>query len=850
MKKLVLAGLLLLCSLSVMAQTTPSVGPNGIAVPNFTETNRLALSSPATGLVVYQTDGTTGYYVYTGVAWVRLLDSNLSLGTMSTQAASAVAVTGGTIDGSSIGATTASTGAFTTLSASSTLGVAGHTTLTNTGTASELRLNEPSGSGTNYTAFKTAAQAANVTYTLPTADGTSGQVLSTDGSGILSWATASGGLSNFTESNYTYSSKTGVKFLATNAETNVDLVLQPKGTGSILAQEPDGTETGGDNRGVNSVDLQTVRSSSVDVASGYRSTISGGSGNRASSGFSTVSGGSGNSATNAYSTVSGGSGNTASSTFTTISGGALNTASSGYSTVSGGNSNTASNTFSTVSGGSSNTASATYSVVSGGESNSSSGGYSNVSGGNSNTASNTYSTVLGGGSNTASGHSSAVLGGYSNTASAQTSTVLGGQSNTSSGQYSITSGIGNTAASYGEIVLGSYALTQSGTSGSIVTTDRLFAIGNGSADGSRSSALTILKNGNTTIGGTLTVGDAYTLPAADGTSGQVLSTDGSGTLSWSTVSGSGATTIDGLTDAKSGGTDFTNSILLGSQTTGTLSAASGNVGIGGSVFSTLTSGNQNTAVGYAALTSLTSGASNNAIGYNALYANTTGSNNIAIGDNALGQNTTGIENVAIGTYAFSNNLTGNYNTAIGSGAELSGVIENSTAIGYSATVDASNTIQLGNENVTSVKTSGTISAGDVTYPNTHGTNGQVLTTNGSGTLSWATSSATVADASLTSAKFYARTLSSNTTLTASDFMIIANGAITITLPSSPVDGQVYMIGTTNSGTTISSSKTIYYNLNSTATSVTFASFYSNFVYLIYSSTLNAWMVSSAVSPVG
>lgn len=50
------------------------------------------------------------------------------LGTMSTQAASAVAITGGTINGASVGATTASTGAFTTLSASSTVSGTGFST--------------------------------------------------------------------------------------------------------------------------------------------------------------------------------------------------------------------------------------------------------------------------------------------------------------------------------------------------------------------------------------------------------------------------------------------------------------------------------------------------------------------------------------------------------------------------------------------------------------------------------------------------------------------------------------------------------------------------------------------------
>jgi len=43
--------------------------------------------------------------------------------------------------------------------------------------------------GTHYTAFKAGTQSANITYTLPTADGTSGEVLATNGSGTLSWAT-------------------------------------------------------------------------------------------------------------------------------------------------------------------------------------------------------------------------------------------------------------------------------------------------------------------------------------------------------------------------------------------------------------------------------------------------------------------------------------------------------------------------------------------------------------------------------------------------------------------------------------------------------------------------------------
>jgi hypothetical protein len=49
------------------------------------------------------------------------------LGTMSTQAASSVTITGGTINGTSIGATTTSTGAFTTVTATAYVGVSGGT---------------------------------------------------------------------------------------------------------------------------------------------------------------------------------------------------------------------------------------------------------------------------------------------------------------------------------------------------------------------------------------------------------------------------------------------------------------------------------------------------------------------------------------------------------------------------------------------------------------------------------------------------------------------------------------------------------------------------------------------------
>ncbi|HSG53270.1 MAG TPA: hypothetical protein VLA40_14285, partial [Rheinheimera sp.] len=62
--------------------------------------------------------------------------------------------------------------------------------------AGAIRIMEPRGSGTNYTQIQSAAQSANITYTLPTTDGTNGQVLQYTTGGNLQWATPSGGVTD------------------------------------------------------------------------------------------------------------------------------------------------------------------------------------------------------------------------------------------------------------------------------------------------------------------------------------------------------------------------------------------------------------------------------------------------------------------------------------------------------------------------------------------------------------------------------------------------------------------------------------------------------------------------------
>lgn len=63
-------------------------------------------------------------------------------------------------------------------------------------TGGDIQLYEDTDNGTNYVAFKAPASiSTNVTWTLPSADGTSGQAITTDGAGVLSFSsvlTASG----------------------------------------------------------------------------------------------------------------------------------------------------------------------------------------------------------------------------------------------------------------------------------------------------------------------------------------------------------------------------------------------------------------------------------------------------------------------------------------------------------------------------------------------------------------------------------------------------------------------------------------------------------------------------------
>jgi hypothetical protein len=90
------------------------------------------------------------------------------------------------------GLTTTATGTVLTLSDSA------NTTTVNLiiDNQKEIRFRETTANGTNYVALKAPASlSADLTFTLPTADGTNGQVLSTNGSGVLSFITPASGIS-------------------------------------------------------------------------------------------------------------------------------------------------------------------------------------------------------------------------------------------------------------------------------------------------------------------------------------------------------------------------------------------------------------------------------------------------------------------------------------------------------------------------------------------------------------------------------------------------------------------------------------------------------------------------------
>ena len=354
-------------------------------------------------------------------------------------------------------------------------------------------------------------------------------------------------------------------------------------------------------------------------------------------------------------------------------------------------------------------------------------------------------SVTGGSYLTAVGHESLYSNttGYNNTAigSAALKANTGGLANTAIGSNSLSN---NTTANFNTAV-GNHAL-KNNTGGNNT------AVGSGALEfnttGQQNSAFGLNALKSNTIGSNNTATGVNALES---------------NINGNENTANGANALQSNTEGRENSA-FGFSALK-SNTTGKYNTATGF-----NALSKNTTGEQNTATGWYALQANTTGANNTAFGWAALYPNTTGANNTAVGEGALKNNSTGDDNSAFGEGTLANNTTGIYNSAFGreslhnsngnnntaigwrsgngntTGSNNTAIgmqadfgannLTNATAIGYQASVSAPNSIQLGNTAVTNVKTSGTITAGAVTYPKVDGTAGQVLTANANGIPTW------------------------------------------------------------------------------------------------------------------
>jgi hypothetical protein len=345
--------------------------------------------------------------------------------------------------------------------------------------------------------------------------------------------------------------------------------------------------------------------------------------------------------------------------------------------------------------------------------NSVSSGLSAISLGYGSLASGDYSVALGGSAG-ASGASSVAIGIYTNAsasgafalgenanASAQSSVAIGyfaaasgsrsvaiGSLANASGQYAFATGIHTHATAFGATSMGLYNTLESMPSvTSYVSTDRLLVLGNGQNNSSRSDALIILKNGNTRLHGQLTIdadnvagaGGDYTFPGQRGINGQVMTTNGSGILTWSTLPIPTITTTAGVSSNANGNYAVDDFVFGGPQL-----ADNGNTSHDSRLFFDKSKG-----AFRAGVVASTQWNDSNVGNYSAAF----GQNSTASGSWSF---SAGYQSVASGIYATALGNSGaydNYATAVG-GSTASGV--GSFAAGFStASADYSTAIGSG-----------------------------------------------------------------------------------------------------------------------------------------------------------
>lgn len=218
----------------------------GLLIPRMTQAQRAAIANPAEGLMVYQTDGTKGFYYYNSSTWT-LLTAPATGGTVTAvSVASANGVSGTVANSGTTPAITLSLGAITPASVAAT------------GTVSGSNL-----SGTN-TGDETAA---SIMSKLGTATGTSGGYLtSTDWNSFNN----KGGVSNVSVVN-----ANGVSGTVANSGTTPAITLNlgaitpssVAATGSVSGSNLSGTNTGDETAATIKMKLGAASSSNAGYLS-------------------------------------------------------------------------------------------------------------------------------------------------------------------------------------------------------------------------------------------------------------------------------------------------------------------------------------------------------------------------------------------------------------------------------------------------------------------------------------------------------------------------------------------------------------------------------------------------------
>ncbi len=264
------------------------------------------------------------------------------------------------------------------------------------------------------------------------------------------------------------------------------------------------------------------------------------------------------------------------------------------------------------------------------------------------------------------------------------------------------------------------------------------------------------------INGTLNINNAFSLPLTDGSNGQVLQTNGSGTLSWVNSVQSTIEDADGDTKIQveespdenkirfdMAGTEYftmeqgrlevrnaNETVCIGDESGNTTMSGAGNTFMGRLSGNANTSGYGNVGIGRFALQYDTSGASNVALGGYALRDLKNGNSNVSIGTASLQDIASGENNVAVGFRA-GGSATGSGNVFLGKYAGRYSTGDNKLFI-ENTDVDSTGALIYGEFDNDLLRINGSLNMnGAFTFPVTDGTASQLLMTDGSGNVSWA-----------------------------------------------------------------------------------------------------------------